>query len=289
MDARRSAAAGGGILSGMVLKLAADLPMLWRTPSSVQFGSRHPVAVVEGIGDGETRLLGALAAGVSPSGFAMLARAAHVAPEDADRLLRDVAPALERPAAAPTRVAVMGDSTLARAIAGLLGDALTDPDEATVVVLVADWVVSPADHVRWLNRDVAHLPVVVTERGVEVGPFVEPGASPCLYCVHLARTDLDPAWPAVATQLWGRAPREPERTEVAEAAAFVARRVVAHAAGEWEPGAAWEFDGSGGVSARRWERHPGCRCAAPGGSDWADAPSAVRAVPSSGSAVAVPV
>lgn len=273
----------------MVLRLAPDLPMLWRTPSSVQFGSGHPVVVVDEVGDGETRLLGALAAGISESGYAMLARSAKVAPEDADRLLDRVGPALEVPSPAAGRVAVMGDSGLARAIAGLLGDALVTPGEADLVVLVADWVVGPADHTRWLNRDVPHLPVVVAERRIGVGPFVDPGASPCLYCVHLARTDRDPAWPAIATQLWGRAPRELDRTTVAETAAFVARRLAERVAGHRLPGEAWELDERGAVSATRWERHPGCRCAAPQGTDWPDAPDPVRHVaPTTVTAVAVP-
>lgn len=273
----------------MVLRLAPDLPMLWRTPSSVQFGSTHPVVVVDGVGDGETRLLGALAAGISATGYAMLARSAKVAPEDAERLLERVRPAMETPAAPVGRVAVMGDSGLARAIAGLLGDALVTPGDAELVVLVADWVVGPADHTRWLNRDVPHLPVVVTERSVAVSPFVEPGATPCLYCVHLARADRDPAWPAIATQLWGRAPREPHRTALAETAAFVARRISDRAAGRRDAGEAWELGEGGAVSATRWERHPGCRCAAPQGSDWADAPDpGRRGEPTTAPAVAVP-
>lgn len=270
MDGPRVARRGPGILTGMVLKLAGDLPMLWRTPTSVQFGSARPVVVVEGVGDGETRLLAALAAGISESGYAMLARSAQVAPEDADRLLRALAPAMQQAPAPPAPVAVMGDSPLARAVAGLLGESLRAPDDARLVVLVGDWVISPADHVRWLNRDVPHLPVVVAERGVAVGPFVVPGESPCLYCVHLHRSDRDPAWPAIATQLWGRAPRELGRTEVAATAAFVARRIAEHPGAE--PGSAWDLDAAGTVSATRWTRHPGCRCAAPPGSDWGVVP-----------------
>ena len=285
VDDRLGGRDGAGILSGMVLKLAGDLPMLWRTPSSVQFGSREPVVVIEGVGDGETRLLGALAAGISESGFAMLARTARVGAEDADRLLRELAPAMETVPATRSRVAVMGDSLLARTVAGLLGESLSEPEHADLVVLVADWVIAPADHLRWLNRDVPHLPVVVAERTVGVGPFVVPGLSPCLYCVHLARSDRDPAWPAVATQLWGRAPRELGRTEVAETAAFVVRRIIE---GPGESGTAWEV-GPEGVSATRWSRHPGCRCAAPPGSDWADAlDRGLRDAPSSGPAAAVP-
>ena len=275
----------------MVLRLVPDLPLLWRTPSSVQFGS-EPVVVLEDVSEGEDRLLATLAAGISETGFAMLARSLGVSPEASEALLTAVAPILVTGAAeALPSAAVLGDSALARAVAGLLASrgVLGAPDEAALVVLVADWVVAPADHTRWLNRDVPHLPVVVSERSVEVGPLVEPGLGPCLYCVHLARTDADAAWPAVATQLLGRAPRELGALEVAETASFVARRVLERLAEG--PGAArsWRFDAGGGVSARTWGRHPGCRCAVPAGSDWAAVPEPDRPdVPTTASAVGAP-
>src|SRR5690606_17124840 len=122
--------------------------------------------------------------------------------------------------------------------------------------------------------------VVVSERAVTVGPFVEPGLGPCLHCVHLARTDLDPAWPALAAQLWGRAPRELACLERAEAAAFVARKVLARLAGEATRAESWPLTPDAGVSVREWTQHPDCRCAAPAGTDWAGVrfePAAPRA------------
>ena len=258
----------------MVLRLSPDLPILWRSPSSVQFGTDE-VAIVEDVSEGEDRLIASLAAGISESGYAMVARSVGVSPESASRLLAAVTPALDVPAASvPGCVSVLGDSGLARATAGLLDGAglLGAPDDAALVVLVADWVVSPADHMTWLNRDVVHVPVVLAERSVTVGPFVEPGLGPCLYCVQLARTDLDPAWPAIATQLWGRAPRELDRLATAEVAAFVVRRVQERLAEGPAAARSWRIGGDGVVSATGWRRHPDCRCAAPAGSDWVAAP-----------------
>lgn len=274
----------------MVLRLASDLPMVWRSPSSVQFGTDEPVAIVEDVSEGEDRLIASLAAGISETGYAMVARSVGVDAESADRLLAAVAPALEvPPASAPRCVAVFGDSSLARTIAGLLDSLglLGAPDGASLVVLVADWVVSPADHFAWLNRDVVHVPVVVSERAVTVGPFVEPGVGPCLYCVQLARTDRDPAWPAIATQLWGRAARELDRLGRAEVAAFVVRSIQKRLSEG--PGAAlsWRLDPGGAVSATQWQRHPDCRCAAPAGTDWAAVPTDLDA-PRRSTAFAVP-
>lgn len=275
----------------MVLRLASDLPLLWRTPSSVQFGA-EPVVVLEDVSEGEDRLLATLAAGISETGFAMLSRSLGVSPEASQALLEALSPVLVtgEPGPLPS-VAVLGDSALARAAAGLLSsrEVLGSPDDAAVVVLVADWVVAPADHTRWLNRDVPHLPVVVGDRAVEVGPFVEPGSGPCLYCVHLARCDADGAWPAVATQLLGRAPREVGSLEVAETAAFVVRRVLERLAAGPGVARSWRLGSGGDVSARTWVQHPDCRCAAPAGTDWAAAPApAGRGAPTTASAVGVP-
>jgi hypothetical protein len=274
---------------GMVLRLDPGLPLLWRSPSSVQFGSDEPSAVLSDVTEGEDRLLAALATGVSESGFAMLADSLGVSAERSQALLGAVAPVLARERRSPSRVAaVLGDGALARAIAGLLSasGSLGAVEDAALVVLVADWVVSPADHLRWLNRDVAHLPVVTTERGVTVGPLAEPGVGPCLYCVHLARVDADPAWTAIATQLLGRAGHDLGALAVAEASAFVARRVLERLSGGGAVGVSWRLDGEGEVSARPWARHPDCRCAAPEGTDWAAAPDrADRDAPTTASAV----
>lgn len=275
----------------MVLRLASDLPLLWRTPSSVQFGSDHPVAVIEDLTEAEDRLLATLATGISESGFAMLARSLEVEEDVAERLLRAVAPALEQDAD-PTpagRAAVLGRSPLAGAIARMLDSAgaLASPDESSLVVLTADWVIAPADHLRWLNRDILHLPVVVSERSVTVGPLVEPGLSPCLHCVHRHRIDADPSWTAVATQLLAREPRDLDPLDVAETASFVARRVLARLRGEPGGGMSWRL-AADGISSRVWRRHPDCRCAAPEGTDWATAPDrAPRAAPRRVSAAAV--
>ncbi len=292
MDAFRARDPAGGILTGMVLRLDPALPLLWRTPSSVQFGSEEPAVVLEDVSEGEDRLLATLGAGISDTGYVMLARSLDVSAEAAETLLDALAPVLVTKAAEPLRrAAVLGDSPLARTIAGLLSSeaALGRAEEAAVVVLVADWVLAPADHLAWLNRDVPHLPVLVSERSVSVGPLVEPGDGPCLYCVQLARLDADPAWLAVATQLLGREGREVRDLERAEVAAFVTRRVLGWLAGSRARGRAWRVDTGGGVRSRVWQRHPGCRCGVPAGTDWAAAPpTADHGAPRTTSAVGAP-
>ena len=52
-------------------------------------------------------------------------------------------------------------------------------------------------------QGVAHLLAHVRDDVGVVGPLVLPGATACLQCLDLARSDRDPDWPALATQLAG--------------------------------------------------------------------------------------
>lgn len=265
----------------MVLKLADGVPVVWRSPAAIQVGADRPLIVIDDVSAAHERLLAALEAGVSETGFRMMARTAG---EDPQRLLDRLGPALARVDEPRPRAAVYGSGPLAEELVRQLGRA----DDPELVVLVGAWVLAPAEHGVWLRRDVPHLPVVVGD-DVIVGPLVRPGAGPCLHCVDLARRDADPAWPAIATQLHGRPAPVLSRTAVAEAAAFAVRRLGEDPAGA-APGTSWRLDPrDGSVSVAGWERHPECSCAAPPGSDWA--PAAVRAAPrgpSSARGVAVP-
>jgi bacteriocin biosynthesis cyclodehydratase domain-containing protein len=267
-----------GILPVMVLKLADDVPIVWRTPTSLQLGIDAPRIVLDDVGAGEERLIAALRRGISPSGWSMLARDAGLTEDRARGVLAALAPVLSGPAAtASGRVLVLGEGPIATALAALLHDAgrLAASDEPpALVALVAAWVIGPEDAQPWLRRDVPHLPVVVTDRTVTVGPLVEPGKGPCLYCAHLARADADPAWPAIAAQLWGRPSPQVSALTVSAVAAFAARHLIARLDAGVPAGLtearAWRLaDEGGSISVVPQLRHPRCSCAAPPESDWA--------------------
>ena len=275
----------------MVLQLLPATPMVWRTPTSVQFGVDSPV-VIEDVGAGVERLLAALRPGISASGFAMLARDAGVPTDDAAALLERLSAVLAPEASerGSGRVLVTGSGPIAETLAGLLSDdgelARSDDDAPALVALVADWVVAPDDGARWLRRDIPHLPIVTADRSIAIGPFVEPGRGPCIYCVQLARTDADPAWPAVATQLWGRPAAAHPRIMIMSVAAFAARRIAVRLAeGAADAATAWRVSERGAViSAATTRPHPRCSCAAPPESDWAPgsglaAPDATSSAP----------
>ena len=311
----------------MVLRVRADVPLVWRNPNSLQFGVDRPLVVLDDVSAGIERMISALVGGISRSGYDMMARSVGVDADSADELLSRLAPVLDAPLeaapaaepdapievspeAAPTaapapeerpRVVVSGDGPLADELRGMLEAegvlAASDESAPDLGVVVADWVIAPEDHGSWLRRDIPHLPVVAADGGVTVGPLVEPGAGPCLYCVQLTRTDDDPAWPAIATQLWNRQAPGMSRLAIAEAAAFAARHVLdrvrpgwAVSTGSTTEAPSWHLAaGSGAVSSRAWTRHAACRCAAPEESDWAPAADlANRSATTREAAVAVP-
>lgn len=74
-------------------------------------------------------------------------------------------------------------------------------ENAGLVIEVAEFVVPTRRYLPLLARDLPHLAVVRDIDGLQIGPLVVPGATPCLRCEDLAKLSRHPEWPAVATQL----------------------------------------------------------------------------------------
>ena len=95
-----------------------------------------------------------------------------------------------------------------RAVAQVLTDLgvdRLDPPDPNLLVVVS--LGEPARAVfEQAHRDgIAHLPVIVEDDRVRIGPTVLPGRTPCLGCHDRHRAAWDRAWPALLPQL-GRAP-----------------------------------------------------------------------------------
>ena len=283
----------------MILRLDPRLPLVWRGPTSIQLGIDPVVVVLDDVTEADERMLAALAVGVSSSGLAMVARAT---PAERDTLLAALAPALSSvPAALPSTVAVHGSDALVTAIASALANSgvevVTGPDAAALAqhspalaILAAHYVFPPELHSLWLRRDVPHLPVLVGDGAVVVGPVIEPGAGPCLLCLELHRRDTDEAWPAIATQLLGRRSAAETPVLVMEGAAAACRLALERLTDG--PGAAISLRidaATGRREVRAWQPHPECGCRgiaelvtpelspARPGSDWASAARRARA------------
>ncbi|MBI9116096.1 ThiF family adenylyltransferase [Sanguibacter suaedae] len=135
-----------------------------------------------------------------------------------------------------------------------------------VVVIVFEEAADPVRTARLMMEEVPHLPVVVREGDVVVGPFVVPGRSACLTCLDMHRTDMDPGWPALAAQLRaiGSTHPAPQPSVVASVAGgAAAAQVLAFLDGQ-DPaatGTALEVRGPDArPRVRRWSVHPGCGC-----------------------------
>ncbi|MDD7934895.1 ThiF family adenylyltransferase [Actinomycetospora straminea] len=107
----------------------------------------------------------------------------------------------------------------------------------------------------------AHLPVAVQDGTATVGPLVLPGATPCLRCDDLARTDGDPAWPRLAAELAAHRAVVPVAL-AATAAALAVTEILAVLDGgpAVTRGVVLALGPDGARDARPVRRHPGCGC-----------------------------
>jgi hypothetical protein len=255
-------------MCAMILRLDPRRAIVWRDPRTVQLGVDPVIAVIDDMGDGEARLLGALSTGVTRDGLTVLADLAGVSNDRVERMLTLLQPALAPPPSDEPRprIAVIGDVTGTARIARLLSSAgfrvvtastgeSLDSSGVAAAVLVSHHVVEPLEHLRWLNRDVLHVPVVFGELAVTIGPVVSPGLTPCIACVEQQRTDADPAWPAIGPQLW-RTQAAADTELAATGAALELVRLLAD-----RPAYQVRLDGETGMrSERTWQPSPRCGC-----------------------------
>jgi bacteriocin biosynthesis cyclodehydratase domain-containing protein len=190
--------------------------------------------------------------------------------------LRAVKPLLLPNPSTPTlhRVSIVGRGQTVERIAGTLALAgvtvavsASVPDEpADLGILVGHHVLEPDSYGFWLRRDLPHLPVVFGDDSVLLGPLVEPGITPCLFCLEHYRRDADASWSAIASQLWGRRSLAETPLVSTEVAARVSRMVLHRLDAGREVGrtlAARSFRlavDTGEVTRRDWMPHPGCGC-----------------------------
>lgn len=226
----------------MGIRIDPTLEFVWRDPATVQLGVDPPRAVVAVPTTGEERFLNGLRRETGHDVLAGLAAASGCSPERAAGVLGAASPAVVEVLPEPLeRIEVHGTGVLADAVATFLsgegvtvsrttapagGPIVLPEPEPRLAVVVADHVVDPALRAAWTRRGVPHLAVVVGDGRVRLGPFVVPGAGPCLQCAEYARVDDDPAWPAIAAQVWGRHPTPLSPWRAAAVAAATTRMLL---------------------------------------------------------------
>src|SRR5690625_82131 len=134
---------------------------------------------------------------------------------------------------------------------------------ADVVVLLQSGVADPVAYRDLVRHDVCHLPVVVRDLDVMIGPLVRPGIGPCLRCLDLHRCERGPRWPAVAAQAATKDAPAPETSLAWLGAALTAHQILAliDGRGVETDGSSLHITAWGAVPVRRvWEPHPQCGC-----------------------------
>lgn len=132
-----------------------------------------------------------------------------------------------------------------------------------LAVVVCHDVIDPAQYHDLMSRDVPHLAISLGDGHVSVGPLVEPGATCCLRCIGLHRTDRDPGWPGIVAQLSTPTHRQEDAGQALLAAGLGLAAVFAFVDGHqpllW--GATLDvFQPDGSMELRQWPIHARCGC-----------------------------
>lgn len=266
------------------MRLADGAHVYLRGRDALQFGldatragiietTHAPLIMATLLGARRARPRGELLAGLTDAGLTATAAASLLDDLVAYRIL---VPATER------TVLLLGRGRLAQAVSELLHGAGVDVrtpirGESEYAYLAAADVSAPVVVVDRLAHSRAMAPMltrfartwvsasVVDHRGV-IGPLHVDGVGPCPLCADLHRTDRDPYWHRVVTQLPG-GPVRPSPAVVAMTAAQATAVIAALAGAPAPPGVApWDItpgevvtaDPWGGITRETLGTHPRC-------------------------------
>ena len=261
-------------------KLNPDLPLIWRTPTSLQIGIDNPRVLLPKLYPAEERMLSALRAGIADASAPAVAHECGLTPSESSALLTALSPALtQTPRTTSWRIAIDGSGTAVDSLGLLLiasGHRVVRASAAMagtcdLAIVVGDFALDPYRPGGWLSRDVPHLPVVFSDESVRIGPLLggrPMGAEtaenlPCEQCIELAHRDLDECWVAMVSQLVGTPALTQTPLLNAEVAAVITRWVQSPSAHPLNSNTAVRIDAhSGAREELTFALHPDCACQA---------------------------
>jgi hypothetical protein len=134
-------------------------------------------------------------------------------------------------------------------------------------VLISQQVIDPRRYSTWINRDVPHVAVTYTADEVWVSPMIIPGQSACLFCLDKMKTQNNPNWPVIATQLLTSNKRFDDVSSQLFSAGIVVQKILSRLdkvsgfelAEENLSGYSLNLR-TGLVQEFRWPKHEACHC-----------------------------
>ncbi|MFG3614466.1 hypothetical protein [Nocardia sp. NPDC047654] len=137
---------------------------------------------------------------------------------------------------------------------------------ADLVVLADTLMPDPRLVSELVLHRVPHLQMRIRDNKGVIGPLVLPGATSCLRCADLIRSQNDADWPHLAAQLLGRVGHaSPAGIAATTAVALGELEAIIACSARRTPAtldATLELDlDSHVLDRRKWDRHPACACA----------------------------
>lgn len=181
---------------------------------------------------------------------------------------------MSRPAAVRRQIHHIDPTVQAHALHRSGPGAATEASFFTLdlVIQVANDITDERLQSQLMHKEQAHLPVVLRDRDVLIGPLVIPGLTACVACVDKHRADLDPQWMKICQAMRDRATAAPQTPEAppeeSATALFAAGSAVLQTLllidGVNRP-SGWSMvtrlrAADGSSTTHRYERHPGCGC-----------------------------
>ena len=140
-------------------------------------------------------------------------------------------------------------------------------DQIDFAILVSNNAVSPRSYARWLGRSVPHLSIVFDSQGVSISPTIRSSKTPCLNCFHENQTVIDPAWPAIASQLLFSKQRFDDVSAGFFAASIASQRVLQEIDGshgfveDSQSGSGYRLSmANADISEFSWQFSEACKC-----------------------------
>ncbi|MDX6287755.1 MAG: hypothetical protein QOG53_3240 [Frankiales bacterium] len=190
--------------------------------------------------------------------------------DDTATVIADAAPGGVSPADAGLPRERAAESVVRRA-APSTGVGALAPGRSPELTVLAGGIPGRAEQDALLRAAEPHLFVAVRETTGVIGPLVVPGASACLRCLDLARTERDPAWPAIVAQLAQHRQRSDDACDIVlatvtaghaamQALAFIDHAVVGGTLPATVGGTLELVSPDWRLRRRSWQPHPACGC-----------------------------